>query len=92
MKALQLLVLLSAVGAFAWCPGAGASPAATAATWLAPVSRIAAVSLHESDEVIARHGFKVELLLKTRPELEGIPQRDEAAGVVAVGDSGRLET
>ena len=64
MMAFQLLVLLSAVGAFAWCPCAGASPAATTATWLAPVSRIAAVSLHESDEVIAGHGFKVELLLR----------------------------
>ena len=63
VRALQLLVLLAAVGALAWCSGAGASPAAAAAR-LAPLSRIAAVSLHECDEVIARHGFKVELLLR----------------------------
>ena len=64
MKALQLLVLLSAVGAFAWCPCAGASPAATTATWLAPVSRIAAVSFHVSDKVVAGHGSEAELLLR----------------------------
>ena len=64
VKALQLLVLLAADGALAWCSGAGASPAAAAAARLAPLSRIAAVSLHERDEVIARHGFKVELLLR----------------------------
>ena len=59
MRTLELLMLLSAVGAFAMSFGASPSPTVGSATWVASVARIPSVPLDECDKVVSRHGFEI---------------------------------
>ena len=63
VRALELLVFLAAVGAFAKSFRASPSPTVGGATWVAPVARIPSIPLDECDEVVSRHRFEIWLLL-----------------------------
>ena len=59
VRALELLVFLSAVGAFARSFRGGPRPTVGGATWVASVARIPSVPLDECDKVVSRHGFEI---------------------------------
>ena len=59
MKALELFVLLPAVGAFTKSFRTSPSPTVGSATWVASVARIPSVPLDECDKVVSRHGFEI---------------------------------
>ena len=59
MKAFELLMLLSAVGAFTRSFGASASPTVASATWVASVARVPSVPLDECDKVVPGHGLEI---------------------------------
>ena len=63
MKALELLGLLRAVGAFTKSFGTSPNPTVGSATWVASVARIPSVPLDECDKVVSRHGLEIYLLL-----------------------------
>ena len=69
--AIQLLMLLAAIGALAWRSGAGADTVAASTARLAPLSRIAAIYLHVCDEVVPGHGLEVDLFLLVAQVSEG---------------------
>ena len=58
-RALELLVFLAAVGAFAKSFRGGPRPTVGGATWVASVARIPSVPLDECDKVVSRHGFEI---------------------------------
>ena len=59
MRALELLMLLSAVRAFAKSFGASASPTVASTTWVASVARVPSVPLDECNKVVPGHGLEI---------------------------------
>ena len=59
VRALELLVLSAAVGAFTKSFRASPSPTVGGATWVAPVAGIPSVPLDECNKVVSRHGFEI---------------------------------
>ena len=59
VRALELLVLVAAVGALARSLRASPGTTVGGATWVASVARIPSVPLDECDKVVSRHGFEI---------------------------------
>ena len=59
VRALELLVLVAAVGAFTMSFGTSPSPTVGSATWVASVAMIPSIPLAECDKVVSGHGLEI---------------------------------